>query len=79
MEKKKTKQTKKPDLLRDEITEIINDHSEEVVTLFNQHKLLLEKANRNLAVCKQQERDKIEQGYTWVHIDNKTKVLRKMK
>ena len=79
MDKKKTKQTKKPNLLRDEITEIINDHSEEVVTLFNQHQLLLEKANRNLAVCKQQERDKIEQGYTWVHIDSKTKVLRKMK
>jgi len=75
----KTKPNKKEDLLDSEIQDIINDHSEEGVTLFNQHQLLLEKANRNLAVCKQQERDKIEQGYTWVQIDNKTKVLRKMK
>jgi len=75
----KLQKNKKEELLESQIQEIIDNNSEGGVTLFNQHRLLLDKANRNLDVCKQFERDKLEQGYTWVQIDEKTKVLRKIK
>lgn len=55
-----------------------SEHNEEA-NLFNQHRVLIEKANKLLVECKKNDTKKLQNGYEWVTIDNKTKVLRKKK
>lgn len=79
MAKAKSKKQKKEDLLDNEMQEIINNTSENGVTLFNQHRVLLDKGKRNLLVCKQHDANKISsKSHEWVKLDAKTTVLRKI-
>ncbi len=80
MAKQINKKINKEDLLESEIQEIINDTSETGSSLFNQHWILIEKGQRNLLVCKQNDAKKISnKTHVWVVIDSKTTVLRKVK
>lgn len=80
MATKQTKKIKKEYLLESEIQEIINDTSETGSSLFNQHRILIEKGQRNLLVCKQNDAKNISaKTHHWVAIDSKTSFLRKIK
>lgn len=56
-----------------------NNTHEDGISFFNQHRILTEKAKVLLDKCKEHEAKKIEKGYEWVTLDNKTQVLRKKK
>ncbi len=49
-----------------------------IETIFETEKRLKRKANVLLKEAKEKEAIKIKNGYRWVSIDNKTKVLRKL-
>jgi len=49
-----------------------------IETIFETEKRLKRKANILLKEAKEKEAIKIKNGYRWVSIDNKTKVLRKL-
>lgn len=47
---------------------------------FTEDKILRnEKCRKALEKCKMQEKKKLKEGYTWVKIDEKTRVLKKKK